>query len=1763
MAIDKLVPQYLNKDEDERLVKPFEMTDALNIRISPDHGGDQGIVRNIKGNTIVNPVTTDDAIPSGTNRAVGAVTCESGKCIYFFVYNSNLNHGIYKYDFIDDKYIKLYQDPVLNFSRDGFIKADVIINQFEEHLLYFTDNRNEPRKINATRLLYNGYGPNLTSGTSIQKEKFFTVCKPPPQSVPTFKFGTNESVGQNNLRDNCFQFAYQYIYDDGEVSAISAYSPLAVSSTNLAFNSTSIQFASAFNNELAVTVSNSDGPVDKIRVFARRNNDGAFFKVKELSNDPQQTEQTFTFRNDKIYSYVSSEEVNRTHDAVPRVASAQAISNSRLFYGNYLEGFDNLPQPDVYSYPVYHPELSLSGSTNFDFFGGTNGIQNETLGLGQANANFGSTAYNQYYGAQRALVGGGIVNNFWLALFGGTDSVNLMFARYDDSTTNGISFEIDLSNFPDEGIDASGSQISMNFSMSCDKFGMNPDLTSTASGTRFAVSASTFEPGGDLIHEQNLIILDPDSRHSGIGNLKFQSPLLFALSETGQNFQNIDAFGAWVSDAILNNMEEATVGLSPIVEGPNWFFNGATAFFAGTAGYSLDGSVPSSQAANCLLAWMSGTGTFKVASAAYNSSTQKITCQVKCTGLSLSTDVALAPTFTQLSNAATIANDFVSPNTTNYYGNGLNSVASAFTTPGQYSHSMSLLNSSEVSLNIGSGTNGDGYAVQDYSVDSGAIRSHWKNYNFLGGELSILSEDGDAVTTFKAGATHDFGIVYYDHRNRPSGVQPLEEKSVRHFGQRPGNNNGRTEIDFRLLHEPPSWATKWAPVYSKNTSYDEVLQVLVNEAATGKQTTFTDIRSSDGEKTRPILSGLEGGINGQIFISLRGLEGKSNSYKDFKGANKSYEYNEGDILRILQYEDLEGNIQRPLHEFKITSYKFYTDNDENPIRLSQNSPEVDETNYRRTGWYLTIRDNNISNFKRSDILIGRDFFSQNCLVEICRPKRGVEEESRVYYETGKQYDILEVGGVRTHAGDRSNSVSPAVSIQVLTPTVFTSTTRLYLGDKLIIGSGAGEHVFIEGIVPNSSGVYTYTVYSGQPFTTSNVSGGAIFPCVVDSAVGSANSLHKGVVTLTKGDMYLRIREQLGNSKTDYTPNGSDITFKYDPTIPDNQIYRKFIIEDGSVSDYFDSKAISIGRPFIETPDQEEIRRATAITYSAPFVSDSNVLNLSTFNPLLFSYKDYNSINGSVCSIIDKGESLLVMQEKKIGSTPIDRTLIQSAGKDGMLVTSTNVLGTETYFAGTFGPGLNPESVVDRFGVTYFCDMDAGKVFSLSSKGIQPISEVKMSAFFENLFADLLLRDSIPRIPCGIDPENDEFIVTVESQDVNEIVIGTLNVGNIPKPPANPLVSGAVGKIKPVVGGSNMLSWSTDPIKWDDTNITPVSFLPEWDSVGGALVVIDKLTERGSSFVSPNQSASTSDFKADVITSDGKYRGVAKMNMVDGSIIFSTTIIEKGDSSDVSKTITITDGVDDDGKTLAYSTDKNFWLSFYSFNPELYSSLHNRFFSFEAGQIYRHNVNETRNNFYGTQNNSEIEIVSKKNPSSVKVYNAISLEGNDTWAGVVTNSNQTTSIPEAMYEEKEGIYYTNIPNDVSVDANDSSGTERVVLGEVASLAGAALNFVTFTGRVSNLPFGIGDTVKAISGSGETNLGLTISSIKDRNTLVLSGAATGQIGNTLVAVSSNVINGEQMRDYYAKIKLTNDNTAEKELYAVNAVYTASPLDNSQTN
>ena len=79
MAIDKLIPQYLNSDTDQKLVKSVEMTDNLNIRVSEDDAGTGGVIKNVKGTDVVGPKRTSDTFPAGDNRVIGSVANEKNK----------------------------------------------------------------------------------------------------------------------------------------------------------------------------------------------------------------------------------------------------------------------------------------------------------------------------------------------------------------------------------------------------------------------------------------------------------------------------------------------------------------------------------------------------------------------------------------------------------------------------------------------------------------------------------------------------------------------------------------------------------------------------------------------------------------------------------------------------------------------------------------------------------------------------------------------------------------------------------------------------------------------------------------------------------------------------------------------------------------------------------------------------------------------------------------------------------------------------------------------------------------------------------------------------------------------------------------------------------------------------------------------------------------------------------------------------------------------------------------------------------------------------------------------------------------------------------------------------------------------------------------------------------------------------------------------------------------------------------------------------
>lgn len=126
-------------------------------------------------------------------------------------------------------------------------------------------------------------------------------------------------------------------------------------------------------------------------------------------------------------------------------------------------------------------------------------------------------------------------------------------------------------------------------------------------------------------------------------------------------------------------------------------------------------------------------------------------------------------------------------------------------------------------------------------------------------------------------------------------------------------------------------------------------------------------------------------------------------------------------------------------------------------------------------------------------------------------------------------------------------------------------------------------------------------------------------------------------------------------------------------------------------------------------------------------------------------------------------------------------------------------------------------------------------------------------------------------------------------------------------------------------------------------------------------------------------------------------------------------------------------------TLSYSNEAKGFPSFYSFNPDWMVGMNNYFYTFKGGNIYRHNVNSSRNTFYqpwwvqvgnpsGAYNPSTLQSVINTAPLENKLFKTLNLEGDATWAAQLETDLQYSGYIEAnWFERKEAAYFAFIRN----------------------------------------------------------------------------------------------------------------------------------------
>lgn len=252
-------------------------------------------------------------------------------------------------------------------------------------------------------------------------------------------------------------------------------------------------------------------------------------------------------------------------------------------------------------------------------------------------------------------------------------------------------------------------------------------------------------------------------------------------------------------------------------------------------------------------------------------------------------------------------------------------------------------------------------------------------------------------------------------------------------------------------------------------------------------------------------------------------------------------------------------------------------------------------------------------------------------------------------------------------------------------------------------------------------------------------------------------------------------------------------------------------------------------------------------------------------------------------------------------------------------------------------------------------------------------------------------------------------------------------------------------------------------------------------------------------------------------------------------------------------------------TLSYSEQVQGWPSFYSYIPEWMIGMNNYFYTFNKGNLYRHNVNETRNYFYENQYFSTLKSVINDVPLENKLFKTIAIQGDDSWgANLSTDISLTGFIQADWFEKKEQAYFAFIRDSGSVPADPSQYPQRSINGIGNSLpipVAAATVQIDFSINplITIGPIiSIGDYVYYVQAGTPVLFGKVLGINQNykagNNYLTIDTTTPGAIYPTdgvpyyFMYIKGSVAESHGLLGHYMVFEITNENTNKIELFQV---------------
>lgn len=508
------------------------------------------------------------------------------------------------------------------------------------------------------------------------------------------------------------------------------------------------------------------------------------------------------------------------------------------------------------------------------------------------------------------------------------------------------------------------------------------------------------------------------------------------------------------------------------------------------------------------------------------------------------------------------------------------------------------------------------------------------------------------------------------------------------------------------------------------------------------------------------------------------------------------------------------------------------------------------------------------------------------------------------------------------------------------------------------------------------------------------------------------------------------------------------------------------IEESRIRGGFNDDFIDPGvKAYLSNVDFTEENLEEELVASGLYNESTGVNNLNQFSLSNRISKNIGNNKGSIQKLFAEDTNLLVFQEEKVSKVLINKDAIFSATGQAITTSSSSFIGQIIPYVGDYGISKNPESFAYYGGDKYFADKLKGLILKVSNNSITEITFGMRNFFRNNL-------KKANKIYGMWDIHNKKYIVSAEGE--NLITNGDFSNGTTNWTFADDTSgSGAVS----VVGGVVVFNTANDDI----VSINQVGVM----EVGKTYRLQYEITaftsgELRAPLLGVNDSNGTTlpvtvgyhSIELQAYATNLKIK--RKEHPVSLSIDnISLTEVDNA-MNNVASTTTMPGNVN--SFTIGFDESAKGWQSFYTFFPKGGGgSIDTNFFIFHnvTSNLWKHYTNEIRNSFHGKVNDSSIDFIFNKEPSSSKSFHSVNYEGTDEWSLSDIKSETDTGADIAKYnisnqdliisafKKFHNKYFSNIIN------ISSSSFNEVIFGE--SVSGIKGFFINLKIKTSSTAF----------------------------------------------------------------------------------------------